>query len=194
MVEPNPRLRPRSAENPSPPWLVCLNLDFRRRRGRGGRIGDSARLRGRGRRGAAVRPDVSAAPAAGVGHGDRRHRSGLDGRIGIVTGASSGIGHAVSLRLADAGAGLCLVAASEDQAALEALADAGTLRLWAKRRWRHNGGRAVHVVVRAGLERREASNAVANGALRVEERPRRRHGVPLLRSHRHRLRKWWKYR
>lgn len=42
----------------------------------------------------------------------------FDGRAGIVTGGSSGIGCAIAHRLADEGARLCLVAATQDEAQL----------------------------------------------------------------------------
>lgn len=49
-------------------------------------------------------------------------RIDFEGRAGIVTGASSGIGRAIAGRLADGGAGLVLVAAPEDAAQLQKVA------------------------------------------------------------------------
>jgi NAD(P)-dependent dehydrogenase (short-subunit alcohol dehydrogenase family) len=49
------------------------------------------------------------------------HRFRLDGRVGIVTGASSGLGEAIARALADAGATVAVVARRRDR--LEKLAD-----------------------------------------------------------------------
>jgi NAD(P)-dependent dehydrogenase (short-subunit alcohol dehydrogenase family) len=55
-------------------------------------------------------------PVAGRGGSMR-----FEGRAGIVTGGSSGIGRAIAHRLADEGADLCLVAAPEDAEQLDAV-------------------------------------------------------------------------
>ena len=52
--------------------------------------------------------------ATSLGVSDRRLRSAVDGKVVLVTGASSGVGEATALRLGAAGATVLLVARREE--------------------------------------------------------------------------------
>jgi 2-hydroxycyclohexanecarboxyl-CoA dehydrogenase len=71
------------------------------------------------------------APSHFRGSLHEERRMSLDGKVAVVTGGSSGIGHAISLQLADDGAAIAIwdndIAAAEQTAAVIA----------------HNGGRAI---------------------------------------------------